>query len=74
MLEYLLNGRTRALSDVTDGRVGPSVAVTTLHELPGVEFFWKVFLRMRMAVNFVGVQISWFRDLQIRSSVGNFRG
>jgi hypothetical protein len=30
MLEYLLNGRTRALSDVTDGRVGPSVAVTTL--------------------------------------------
>jgi hypothetical protein len=30
MLEYLLNGRTRALSDVTDRRVGPSVAVTTL--------------------------------------------
>jgi hypothetical protein len=37
MLEYLLNGWTRALSDVTDGRtdvtdgrVGPSVAVTTL--------------------------------------------
>jgi hypothetical protein len=30
MLKYLLNGRTRALSDVTDGHVGLSVAVTTL--------------------------------------------
>jgi hypothetical protein len=33
MVKYariFLNGRTRALSDVVDGRIGPSVAVTTL--------------------------------------------
>jgi hypothetical protein len=32
MLEYFLNGRTRALLDVMDGRVRLSVAVTTLDE------------------------------------------
>jgi hypothetical protein len=40
MLEYaqiFLNGRTRALSDVTDGRVDPSVAVTTLPIGPELE-------------------------------------
>jgi hypothetical protein len=36
MLKYaqiFLNGRTRALSDVTDERISPSVAVTTLNRV-----------------------------------------
>jgi hypothetical protein len=43
MLEYLLNGWTRALSDVTDGRVGLSVAVTTLPDGEIVEISPKLF-------------------------------